>query len=137
MLVRKLSIVASTLAAVGMFALAPAAQAGSSAEKMKAWDPDADGTLDMAETRKAAEARFDSLEGDNDGTLDRKEMKPTKVDKGTFAKADPDKDGTLSKEEYMTIVESRFRAADPDNDGTVSVAELDSKAGKLLMRLMK
>ncbi len=121
----------------GIFAGAIPAHAGDSAAKMKAWDPDADGTLDLAEVKKAAEAQFDSLEGDNDGTLDRKEMKATKVDKKTFGKADPDNDGTLTKQEYLTIVEERFRAADPDNDGTVSVAELDSKAGKNLMHMMK
>ena len=65
------------------------------------------------------------------------EMKSTKVDKKTFAKADPDKDGTLTKDEYLTIVELRFKAADPDNDGTVSVVELQTKAGKALVLLMK
>lgn len=129
---RTFAVLASTLVA-----LSPVAHAAGAAGKMKAWDPDNDGTLSMAEARKAAEARFDSLERDRDGTLDRKEIKPAKVDKATFAKADPDNDGTLTKEEYMTIVDARFKAADPDNDGTVSVAELDSKAGKQLQRLLK
>lgn len=124
------------VAFVTVLSLNPALAAGS-AEKLKTWDPDNDGTLDLAEVKKAAEARFDSLEGDKDGTLDRKEIKPAKVDKATFAKADPDKDGTLDKQEYLSIVEARFRAADPDNDGTVDVAELDSKAGKALVRMLK
>ena len=132
MKIRALAVVASTLVA-----LSPVAHAGGAADRMKAWDPDNDGTLDMAETRKAAEARFDSLEGDNDGTLDRKEMKPTKVDKGTFAKADPDNDGTLTKEEYMTIVDARFKAADPDNDGTLDAKELKTRAGQALLRLLR
>jgi Ca2+-binding EF-hand superfamily protein len=106
-------------------------------EKMKAWDPDKDGTLDLAEVQKAAAAKFDSLETDNDSTLDKKEMSSTKVDSKTFKKADPDNDGTLTKEEYLTIVEARFKAADTDHDGTLSVAELKTKAGQSLLRLLK
>jgi len=109
----------------------------SNVEKMKSWDPDNDGTIDLAEANIAAAAKFDSLEGDNDGTLDRKELASTKIDKKTFTRADPDKDGTLTKVEYLTIVESQFKAADPDSDGTVSVAELQTKAGKALARLLK
>lgn len=64
-------------------------------------------------------------------------MSSTKVDKKTFKNADPDNDGTLTKDEYLTIVAARFQAADSDNDGTVSVAELGTKAGKALSRLLK
>jgi EF-hand domain pair len=120
-------------------ALAPIgpAQAASAAEKMKTWDPDKDGTMDLTEANKAAGVKFDALERDHDGTLDRKEMSSTKVDKKTFNKADPDNDGTLTKGEYLTIVKDLFQAADPDHDGTVSVDELKSKAGKALARLLK
>ena len=48
---------------------------------MKTWDPDNDGTLDLAEAKKAAGVKFDSLDGDHDGTLNKKEMRSTKVDK--------------------------------------------------------
>src|SRR5690606_14281355 len=92
-----LRIFTTTLGALAIssaFVIGPSHAAGT-ADKLKAWDLDKDGTIDLAETGKAAEARFDSLEGDNDGTLDAKEMGPTKVDKATFAKADPDNDGTL------------------------------------------
>ena len=138
MTLNKLAVVVfalSTIAGVGL--VIPAQAADSVADKMKAWDPDKDGTLDMAEAMKAAEARFDSLEKDKDGTLDKKEMSSTKVDKKTFKKADPDNDGTLSKEEFMSIVKARFEAADPDHDGTVSEAGLKTKAGKALVRLLK
>ncbi len=91
----------------------------------------------MAEVERAAAAKFDSLEVDNDSTLDKKEMSSTKVDDKTFKKADPDNDGTLTKEEFLTIVKARFKAADADNDGTVSVAELKTKAGQSLLRLLK
>ncbi len=136
---RKLAVTALMLGIAGTLAAIGPAQAATSsiAENMKTWDPDNDGTLDPTEVNKAAGAKFDSLEVDHDGTLSMKEMKSTKVDKETFAKADPDKDGTLTKDEYLTIVELRFKAADPDNDGTVSVVELETKAGKALVLLMK
>lgn len=136
---RKLVLTALMLGIGGILTIVGPAQAAkhSSDQQMKAWDPDNDGTIDLPEANDAAGAMFDSLEGDNDGTLDRKEMAATKVDKKTFNKADPDKDGTLTKDEYLTIVKSRFEAADPDHDGTVSLAELKSKAGKALARLLK
>ena len=139
MILRKLALTALMLGIAGTLTIVGPAQAATqtAAEKMKAWDPDNDGTMDLAEANNAAGAMFDSLEGDNDGTLDRKEMAPTKVDKKTFNKADPDTDGTLTKVEYLTIVDARFRAADPDDDGTVSVAELKTKAGKALALLLK
>ena len=138
MKLHKLAIFALVLSTVGGFGWSvPALAADSVAGKMKMWDPDKDGTLDMAEANKAAEARFDSLEKDKDGTLDKKEMSATKVDKKTFKKADPDNDGTLSKEEFLSIVKTRFDAADADHDGTVSAAELKTKAGKALVKLLK
>ena len=135
----KFAVTALMLGIAGALTTIGPAQAAthSAAENMKSWDPDNDGTIDLVETNKAAGVRFDSLEGDHDGTLDRKEMRSTKVDKKTFNKADPDNDGTLTKDEYLTIVAARFKAADPDNDGTVSVAELKTKAGKALALLLK
>jgi EF hand len=37
-------------------------------------DTDADGTVDLAEAKKAAETLFDKLDHDHDGTLDAKEF---------------------------------------------------------------
>jgi Ca2+-binding EF-hand superfamily protein len=54
-----------------------------------------------------------------------------------LAAADPDHDGTLSKEEYLALVEQRFNAADPDHDGTLDAKELNSPAGRALLRLLK
>jgi Ca2+-binding EF-hand superfamily protein len=139
MTLRKLALTALILGIAGTLTTIGAAQAAtdSIAQQSKTWDPDNDGTIDLAEAKKAAEAKFDRLERDHDGTLDRKEMSSTKVDKKTFTKADPDKDGTLTKDEYLTIVAMRFKAADANNDGTVSVAEFKTKAGKALARLLK
>ncbi|MBQ0958921.1 hypothetical protein KAK06_08110 [Ideonella sp. 4Y11] len=125
---------AATLAA---FPAVTQAKGADLAAWLKAQDPDNDGTLDMAEIKKAAEAKFDRLEKDKDGTLDRKEVHGLGISKADFAKADPDKDGTLDKAEYLTIVEARFKAANPDNDGTVDLKELQSPAGRALLKLIR
>ena len=98
-------------------------------------DTDNDGTVDLAEAKKAASALFDRLDPDRDGTLDRRELRG-RLSARELAAADPDKDGTLTKDEYLNVVEQRFKAADPDNDGTLDAKELRSKAGKALLRLM-
>ena len=50
---------------------------------------------------------------------------------------DPDRDGTLTLDEYLAVVERRFNAANPDKDGTLDAKELNSRAGKALLRLLK
>src|SRR5882724_677386 len=100
------------------------------------FDTDNDGTVDLAEAKKAASAVFDRLDRDKDGTLDRRELRG-RLSPKEFAAADPDKDGTLTKDEYLAVVEQRFKAADPDNDGTLDAKELRSKAGRALARLLK
>src|SRR5581483_11557991 len=78
---------------------------------IKRFDTDADGTLDLAEVKKAATA--------------------------LFAKLDPDHDGTLALDEYLAVVEQRFNAANPDHDGTLDAKELSSPAGRALLRLLR
>jgi Ca2+-binding EF-hand superfamily protein len=99
-------------------------------------DTDNDGTVDLAEARKAASALFDRLERDHDGTLDQRELAGRLTPK-ELAAADPDHDGTLTKDEYLAVVEQRFAAADPDHDGTLDAKELETKAGQALLRLLK
>lgn len=103
---------------------------------IRMFDTDNDGTVDLAEAKKAASALFDKLDRDHDGTLDRRELAQRMTPK-EFAAADGDHDGTLTKDEYLTVVEQRFGAADPDHDGTLDAKELNSKAGQALLRLLK
>jgi hypothetical protein len=102
----------------------------------KALDPDADGTIDLAEAKKAAGDLFDKLDKDHEGTLDIKELRG-RLSTADLAGADPDKDATLTKDEYLALVEKRFKAADPDNEGTLDASELHSRAGKALLKLLK
>ena len=99
-------------------------------------DTDGDHTVDLAEAKRAAEALFDKLDRDHDGTLDAKELRG-RLSKGDFAAADPDKDRTISKEEYLAPVERRFKEADRDSDGTLTAKELHTRAGRALLKLLK
>ena len=99
-------------------------------------DTDNDGTVDLGEAKAAASALFDKLEHDKDGTLDKQEL-ARRLSTKELAAADPDHDGTLTKDEYLALVEQRFGAADPDHDGTLDAKELNTPAGKALLRLLR
>lgn len=103
---------------------------------LTAADTDKDGTLDLAEVKAAASAAFDRLDQDKDTTLDYKEA-AGHLNKEEFKSADVDKDRTLTKDEYLALAEKLFKAADTNNDGTLNAAELRSKAGRALQRLLK
>ena len=106
------------------------------ASPIKMFDTDNDGTLDLAEVKKAASAMFAKLNPDRDGTLDARELRD-RMSAKELAAADPDHDGTLTLDEYLAVVEQRFKAANPDNDGTLDAKELKSSAGRSLLRLLK
>ena len=124
---------ALTLAAAVLSGPALAAGRGSALMQL---DPDNDGTVDLAEAKKAAADLFAKLDPDHDGTLDVRELRGRLTAK-ELAAADPDHDGTLTLDEYLAIVEQRFNAADPDKDGTLDAKELNSHAGQALLRLLK
>jgi hypothetical protein len=114
----------------------PPALAKSGADPVGMLDTDNDGTVDLAEAKKAASAVFDRLDRDHDGTLDKREL-AGRLSAKQLAEADPDHDGTLTKDEYLAVVERRFNAANPDKDGTLDAKELSSTAGKALLRLLR
>jgi Ca2+-binding EF-hand superfamily protein len=111
------------------------AREDSATHAIAAWDSDHDGTLDLNEVNKAADAEFDKLDVDHDGTLDRKEV-GRRVTRAEFRRADKDKDGTLDKAEYESIVAARFHAANRDKDDTLDAKELRSAAGRRLLELL-
>ncbi len=104
-------------------------------EVMAKINPDNDGTVDLAEAKKAGAAMFEQLDPDDDGTLDLNELSG-RITKDEFEAANPDNDGTLDLEEYMALIEKYFKAANPDNDGTLDEAELKTPEGQKLLALI-
>jgi Ca2+-binding EF-hand superfamily protein len=117
-------------------ASAPVLAGSRRLDVVRMFDTDNDGTLDLAEVKKAASALFAKLDRDHDGTLDKREL-AGRLSAKEFAAADPDHDGTLTEDEYLAVVEQRFNAANPDQDGTLDAKELNTGAGRALLRLLK
>jgi Ca2+-binding EF-hand superfamily protein len=107
----------------------------SATDVISKYDSDKDKSLDLNEVKAAASAHFDRLNKDGDSTLEVSEVKGVLGPKA-FKAADTDHDGTLSKDEYLALVEKLFKEADADHDGTLNAAELQSRAGKALVRLI-
>jgi hypothetical protein len=125
------------LISAGLLALgSSSAMAAPRGNPIKMFDTDADGTLDLAEVKKASAALFARLDHDHDGTLDRREL-AGRFTAREFAAADPDRDGTLTLDEYQAAVAQRFRAANPDADDTLDAKELNRPAGRALLRLLR
>ena len=106
------------------------------ADPLRAFDIDKDGTLDLAEVKSAAAARFDQLNPDGDDSLDPREAAPV-LPGDAFRQADANGDGKVSKAEYLAYVERMFAAANGDKDGTIDRAELSSPAGQALLKLLR
>jgi Ca2+-binding EF-hand superfamily protein len=98
------------------------------------WDADHDGTLSLEEVKKAAIAQFETLDRKHTGTLTRSQLAGL-VSYQQFQKANTEKNRTLDQNEFLALVEKLCRAADKDNDGTLDKKELQSSAGKALLRL--
>jgi len=126
-----------TLAIATLSAASVPVLAGSrGTNPLQMFDTDSDGTLDLAEVKKAASAVFAKLDRDHDGTLDKREL-AGRLSAKELAAADPDHDGTLTADEYLAVVEQRFNAANPDKDGTLDAKELNTGTGRALVRLLK
>jgi Ca2+-binding EF-hand superfamily protein len=138
MISRRTAILALTAGALFAGGL-PALAQSNNVNLVKRFDTDNDGTVDLAEAKKAASELFDKLDRDHDGTLDKRELsrRLTAQQIKELAAADSDHNGKLTKDEYLAVVEQRFRAADADHDGTLDAKEFHSKAGIALARLLK
>jgi hypothetical protein len=127
-------------AASAVLALSPLARAADTTPNdksvvMATLDPDNDGTVSLAEAKRAAEAKFNALDTDHEGTLDANEL--TGIMSAKQIKAtDKDNDGTLDKAEYLKVIEAKFRKADKDNDGTLDKTELSSEEGRELVAML-
>jgi Ca2+-binding EF-hand superfamily protein len=115
---------------------APALAVYRRASAIRMIDTDNDGTIDLAEAKKAASSLFARLDRDHDGTLDKREL-AGRLRAREFTAADTDHDGSLTLSEYLAVVEQRFNAANRDRDGTLDTKELNSSAGRALLRLLK
>jgi len=133
MISRRKAVIVSVTSLMGM--AAPAFARARSVSPAARFDTDHDGTVDLAEAKKAASDLFDRLDIDKDGTLDLEELKG-RLSRNAFNAADPDKDKTLTKDEYLALIEQWFKAADRDHDGTVDAAEFRTPAGRALLRLL-
>lgn len=125
------------MAAIAVAPLAVLRTTDASAQSaLTSADTDKDGTLDLGEVRAAASVAFDKLDEDKDSTLDFKEV-AGRITKQELKSVDTDRDQTLTKDEYLTLVDKLFHAADKNNDGTLTPAELRTKAGRALERLLR
>lgn len=125
-----------TFGALVLLTIVAGSPAFAETPSVKAFDPDKDGTMDLAEAKAAGAKLFGSLDPDKDGTLDAKEL-GSRLDAAALKAADPDGDSTLDAKEYASLIEGRFKAADPDGDGTIDDKELASKEGGALLQLLQ
>jgi Ca2+-binding EF-hand superfamily protein len=127
------------LVMVGALMSATAAPADTTPEDqssvMSKIDTDHDGSVSLDEAKKAAIAKFDTLDTDKEGTLDASELTGI-LARNDLIKADKDKDNTLDKAEFLALVEKLFAAADKDKDGTLDAKELSTDQGRALVALL-
>lgn len=128
-------------------ASAPSADVGSRAalprdpeqmrrDPMRALDISGDGSLDVAEAKSAAAARYNVLNPAMDEQLGRQVAAPSLFD-GEFQQADADGNGVVNKAEYLAWVERRHGEADADKNGKLSPAELEGRASEPLLRTLR
>src|SRR5260370_7945624 len=78
------------------------------------FDTDHDGTVDLAEAKKAASDLFDKLDAARDGTLDINELQG-RLRRKDFATADPDNAKTLTKDDSLPALETPLHPPPPHN----------------------
>jgi hypothetical protein len=100
-------------------------------------DANKDGKVTVQEAQAMRVARFDQMDANKDGFLDKDEMKAAwkehghrghRGDHGMMKDADANKDGKISKAEFVTGAEARFAKMDSNKDGFLD--QSDRKDGK-------
>ncbi len=100
-------------------------------------DPDNDGTVDLAEAKKAAAPTlFAKLDPDHDGTLDVRELRGRLTAK-ELKPADPDHDGTLTLDEYLAGRRAALQGGRSRQRRDTGCEGVESRAGRSLLRLLK
>jgi Ca2+-binding EF-hand superfamily protein len=135
-MISRRSVLLTLAIATVSFASAPVLARSRRVDLIRMFDTDNDGTLDLAEVKKAASALFAKLDRDHDGSLDKREL-AGRLSAKELAAADPDHDGTLTEDEYLAVVGQRFNAANSDQDGTLDAKELNTGPGRALLRLLR
>src|SRR5258708_19589103 len=116
MISRRAFVLAFTTATLLAGAM-PASAKSRHSSPVQMFDTDNDGTVDLAEAKKAASALFDKLDRDHDGTLDQREL-ARRLTPQELAAADPDHDGPLTNDDYPALVDHPFNPADPHHNET-------------------
>lgn len=76
--------------------------------------------------RDALQARWEALDLNHDGGLQRAEVADTPALSTRFDEIDANRDGRLSQQELRASVEDRLRVADANHDGAIDRAEAAS-----------
>lgn len=119
------------------FAVTPAfaQQAASGADVLKKLNKDGDKTLELAEVIDAGVKLFEAINPDGDTTLEDDETKG-RITEQDWKSANTDGDKTLEMDEWLSILRQRFKTANPDKDGSLDEAELNTKAGQLVVLMI-
>ena len=86
------------------------------------FDTDNDGTVDLAEAKKAASALFDKLDRDHDGTLDKREL----AGRFDFRKSSP--------LPILTTMERSRRTSISRSSSSVSLPQIQIMMGRWMPR---
>ena len=109
---------------------------------MKRYNTGKDGKLTLEQAQKAAAARYENMDADEDGTLNQADIASTGMSSKDLTSANSNdlkliKNNNYTESDYLSLVKQRFEAADPDHDGTLTKSELSSPDGQQLLRLLQ
>jgi hypothetical protein len=83
----------------------------------------------------AAIVKFEMLDKDHKGRLTQEQL-AHELTPQEFKKANPDNDTIIGAQAWSALVSDRFEAADTNRDGYLTIGELQTPAGKALLKLI-